>query len=333
MPQESIRSAIARRITDLDAQAKALRDIEALVRELEDYHHGTQVTLTDSAVSIIVPLPGRAGGVETPDNSGAANHLVPDTWAPVCDATSEQAGHVRTEGPAQDTTPGPYTDVEDAEIRRLWQKGRTLPEIAHAIGRAEKSLTNRFYKHIKPTLGGGGPRNVGWTAEEDTRVVTMRAAGATQREIAAELGRSTQAVKARIRSHLIARIEEEQASPAISDKPPEAAPDPEPPEAPQATEPQPGYTGPDEPLDNPRAMRRHLERLGSTAFWTPSNDLFLVAQVGRGRKLKDVAEDMGATKADAAARFRQLCPQPGIDTQQLLLWELRLRAGLAEAAQ
>ena len=333
MPQQSIRDAIARRITDLDAQAKALRDIEALVRDLEDHHRGTQVTLTDNAVSIIVPLPTGAVSAETPDNSGGAAHLVPDTWVPVCDATGEQAGHVCTEAPGTDTTPGPYTEAEDAEIRRLWKKGRSLPEIAHAIGRAEKSLTNRFYKHIKPTLGGGGPRNVGWTAEEDTRVVTMRAAGATQRVIAAELGRSTQAVKARIRSHLIARIEEEQASPAISDKPPEAAPQPEPPEAPQATEPQPGYTGPDEPLDNPRAMRRHLERLGSTAFWTPANDLFLVEQIGRGRKLKDVAEDMGATKADAAARFRQLCPQPGIDTQQLLFEELRRRAPATEAAQ
>ena len=335
MPQESIRSAIARRMTHLGDELHILRAVEGLVRELEDHHPGTQVTLTDSAVSIIVPLPRVAGGVETSDNGGVASHLVPDTWVPIRDATSEQAGHVRTEGPAKDTTPAPYTEAEDAEIRRLWQKGRTLPEIAHAIGRAEKSLSNRFYRHIKPTLGADGPRNAAWTDEEDMQVVTRRAAGATQREIAAKLGRSTQAVKARIRSHLSTRIEEAQAFPTISDKPAEAAPEPAAPHpaAPQATEPQPGYTGPDEPLDNPRAMRRHLERLGSTAFWTPANDLFLVEQIGRGRKLKDVAEDMGATKADAAARFRQLCPQPGIDTQQLLLEELRRRASASEAAE
>ena len=310
MPQESIRSAIARRMTHLGDELHILRAIEGLVRELEDHHPGTQVTLTDSAISIIVPLPGRAGGVETSDSGDAVSDLATETSEPVDEATERCAECQR-----EDCDPEGKCRYPDCE-----------PE-PNPTPSAKHDGTDT------PPPNWASPN---WTADEDLHVWKMRDAGKTMREIAQALGRSEKAVSVRFYKRIKPAMEGGAASPAPTQPPPtapEREPKPQEPEAPQAAEPKPGYAGPEDPLDNPRAMRRHLERLGSTAFWTPSNDLFLVEQVGRGRKLKDVAEDMGATKADAAARFRQLCPQPGIDTQQLLFEELRRRAGTAEAAQ
>lgn len=303
MPQESIRNAIARRMTHLGDELHILRAVEGLVSELEGHHPGTQVTLTDSAVSIIVPLPRVAGGVETSDNSGAVSHLVPDTWEPVHDATDRCA-----ERDGDQCGPEGGCRYHDGD-----------PEPSAQSKRAKS------------------PRNAetaAWTDDEDQRVWALRKAGRTTRQIAEALGRSQKAVSVRLYKKIKPAMEAGAASPT---QPSATEPDPEPeppePTPPQAREPEPEYMGPHEPLDSARAMRRHLDVLGNTAFWTPGRDLSLIEQVGRGRKLKDVAEEMGVSKADAAARFRELCPEPGISTQQFLLDELRRRAPAIEAAQ
>lgn len=46
-----------------------------------------------------------------------------------------------------------------------------------------------------------------------------------------------------------------------------------------------------------------------------------------GERAADIAEDIGLSLGDLSARFRAICPEPGIEAQRRLIEVLRARTG------
>lgn len=319
MHQESIQRAIDRRITQLGDELHILRSIESLVSEFEDHYPGMQVTVTDISVCIIVPLRQGSGEQHRPQQMPAFLEEAPEGEThPPLKADVPPPSNVIAEPPSDAGVPsrktGAYSPEEDARIRSMWEAGSSLIEIAAALGRHEQSLSNRFYSYIKPTLDVPA-RKPHWTPEEDDRVVTLRRAGWTHREIAGEIQRTEKGVKARIRARLRERIDgaQSETTPAPARETPPAQP-----------------TAPPRQADSP-APSTQAPAPDAAAAWTVQRDIQLVEELGKGRKCAAVAEDLGVTKAEAAARFRALCPQPGPDTQKRVLEQLRERASMQAA--
>ena len=212
---------------------------------------------------------------------------------------------------------------------------------------------------LRPVEAGGAPdaparSRVGapWTEQEDARIVSMRAGGATHREIAIALGRSTQAVKFRCHDALKLRIADASAAAvAAPDSVPAPAPEPETvPEAVPAAEPaapprdsEPVAARGEWPRRSPIAglaanelrashVRGHLDWLYGRCPDTKvvSQDLALVEGLVRGDAAGDVAHELGLTKAALLERWVQLrAGMPvTLGLQELLM--ACLRAILAE---
>ena len=163
-----------------------------------------------------------------------------------------------------------------------------------------------------------------WTEDEDAKAVQMRAERWTVRQIAEALGRSEAATTFRLSKKLKERIE---AARQEIERENFKRPDAE--GASSGTE----ADTPPVSLSARREVRANLDRAGNPDGWPIENDIALVEGLAQGKKCWAVAHDLGVSKAEAVARFRVLCPEPGIEAQALLLEELKARAAATEAAQ
>lgn len=89
----------------------------------------------------------------------------------------------------------PWTDEEDELLIELWNQGMTTERIAEEVGRTKNGVVQRavFLKRIH--LIGHKPNREPWTKKDDYRLVRMKKAGKSGKEIAERLGRSVYAVR------------------------------------------------------------------------------------------------------------------------------------------
>lgn len=140
---------------------------------------------------------GAAFGVDTSNASRMVTRARSGRQTPVMAAIVTAA--VNAASPlAPDTRPPEqqcWTPEEDARLAELQAEGRTVPEIAAALGRSKASVK----MHAK-RLAEAKPRKQlenAWTPAEDARLVEMRGAGAGYDEIAGALGRTARASRHR----------------------------------------------------------------------------------------------------------------------------------------
>ncbi|MDU5010650.1 MAG: hypothetical protein E6257_00830 [Clostridium botulinum] len=82
-----------------------------------------------------------------------------------------------------------WNELEDRKLKNLWKTSRSLKELAELLDRSSSSVRNRATKlELKPCR----KVNIPWTDEEVNTVIRMKKDGALDREIAWELGRSTE---------------------------------------------------------------------------------------------------------------------------------------------
>ncbi|KOR24160.1 hypothetical protein [Clostridium sp. L74] len=82
-----------------------------------------------------------------------------------------------------------WNELEDRKLKNLWKTSRSLKELAEFLNRSPSSVRNRSTRlGLKPCR----KVNIPWTDEEVNTVIRMKKDGALDREIAWELGRSTE---------------------------------------------------------------------------------------------------------------------------------------------
>lgn len=75
------------------------------------------------------------------------------------------------------------------------------------------------------------------------------------------------------------------------------------------------------------AMNRLAEAALGPTWDDERRDLELVTRLTAGERAADIAEDIGLSLGDLSARFRAICPEPGIEAQRRLIEVLRARTG------
>lgn len=88
----------------------------------------------------------------------------------------------------------PWTEQDQARFLELRSQGKGVAEIAQAMGRSALAIKHRAHKAIKAGIVERQQSRMEWTTKEQRIVEARRRAGASAREIAAELGRTVRSV-------------------------------------------------------------------------------------------------------------------------------------------
>lgn len=207
-----------------------------------------------------------------------------------------------------------WTAEEEAEVARLRGEGKTLAQVAQAMGRTRSSLSVRLSERAT------GKRAAPPPAVEVRAPVVAEVAPAPEREAVAV------------------------AAPVVAELAPAPAPAPV-----MVVEAEADWTVPaDLPDLRPAAQvvveapplgatlsgdlhRRldGLEREGRAAGWTPALDLALLEGLTRGSKLGFVAQDIGMDARACKLRFAALVPQADFAAQAAMLKALTERVAMA----
>lgn len=174
-----------------------------------------------------------------------------------------------------------------------------------------------------------------WSEDEIATATEILRRGGTCSDVAAALNRGAPNVHWRcnkIKAQLVAKKDQPKPEPkpepaAQGSVPPQPAP-----VAPRSPAPGGSSDGVAEQPATVRQVQAHLNALGHIAPWTAAKDLKLAAGIARGDGLGATAEALGVEKGEALARWKALCPVVTIDSQRLLLEELRKRADAQVAA-
>lgn len=166
-----------------------------------------------------------------------------------------------------------------------------------------------------------------WSEEERQLALSMKANGASSQQIARALGRPLEGTMWQLR-----KLERLGRKPCAEGTPPPGAVAPLPPprvagiERPAFV---PSCAGGQEPVPGwLRDIRARLDWLGNAGPFTPEVDLVICEQLALGRKGAALAADLGLSLAQLRQRHIALLPDLGMQAQQRLLNELRLRAGV-----
>lgn len=233
----------------------------------------------------------------------------------------------------EDNDSGAWEVVEDV---RFWSCRAAEPE--------EEPEPDRSQNGAEPqpeTAAQAGPepeatdRTPDWGPGEDALLLKERGRGATFAAIGASLGRTPGACRMRF-NKISARAADPSAAEAATA--PEPAPsvavaaDPAlataetaaPAAAPDTAPPHAALAGAD------ARVSWRLDQLGYRRGWSADRDLDLAEGLGQGRKIAEIAMDIGLDAAECKRRWFDLCPSGGLDEQQQILRVLRHRAAAAQ---